>query len=97
MYLKTKHVDRERKEEIFRPQILFCKHVFNKSCDRTKTKRYIHVRSLFALIDDKYFAYRWQTLAYLFNALILEHFVINMTKLLDILSKCLQVVCLQPV
>lgn len=52
MYLKTKHVDRERKEEIFRPQILFCKHVFNKSCDRTKTKRYIHVRSLFALIDD---------------------------------------------
>ena len=61
---------------------------------------HIHVRSLFALIDDKYFAYRWQTLAYLFNALILEHFVINMTKLLDILSNVLtilQVLCLQPV
>ena len=41
MYLKTKHVDRERKEEIFRPQILFCKHIFNKK----------YIRS-FALIDD---------------------------------------------
>lgn len=28
-------------------------------------------------------------MVFLFNALILEHFVINMTKLLDILSKCL--------
>ena len=27
MYLKTKHVDKEREEEIFRSQILFCKHV----------------------------------------------------------------------
>lgn len=40
-------------------------------------------------LQCKYFAYGWQTLVFLSNALILEHFVINMTKLLDILSNCL--------